>query len=194
MGSSERQESRAGACGRTARRERHRASVSRAGDGGDCRRGKTSRHEPLTRRRGRGARRPPHGRRCLAPALLRLIERFARGYVGLSVGAIVGDAEAAVGVGRTSGWCLPWPGHKLPDRVGHEGVHVAFAGGCGSARRPGARSTSRLDLPGDGHPSRGPADHPGGSGNAHFRASSIATGDVASGAAKTEGSLLRPNT
>ena len=43
----------------------------------------------------------PVGDAGLAQDLLRLIERFARGHVGLSVGAIVGDAEAAVGVGRT---------------------------------------------------------------------------------------------
>lgn len=53
-----------------------------------------------SRRKG-GTKTTPLAMAGLALDLLGLIERFAGGYVGWSVGAIVGDAEAAVGVGRT---------------------------------------------------------------------------------------------
>ncbi|HEV2811455.1 MAG TPA: serine hydrolase domain-containing protein [Acidimicrobiales bacterium] len=53
----------------------------------------------------------PMGDTGLARDLLGLIERFAGGYVGLSVGAIVGHVEAAVSVGRTG------PGGASPGRA-----------------------------------------------------------------------------
>ena len=46
----------------------------------------------------------------LAQEVLGLVERFAGRYVGLSVGAIVGDAEATAGAGRIG------PGGTAPSR------------------------------------------------------------------------------
>ena len=50
------------------------------------------------------------GDQGLAQDVLGLVERFAGRYVGLSVGAIVGDAEATAGVGRVG------PGVTAPSR------------------------------------------------------------------------------
>ncbi len=148
-----------------------------------------SRHEPLTRRRGRGHEDHPVGDAGLALDLLGLIERFAGGYVGLSVGAIVGDAEAAVGVGRTGPGGAS-PGGATSFQIGSVTKVFTSLLLADAVQRGDVALDQRLDsiFPGTAtHPDGRPitlvdlATHTSGLPR-------LPLGVVASGTAKTEGS------